>query len=246
MMALLPAAIAVNALLTWVAVANAVPGESVHDIVGSPILHWPGQLETCLRFVALHAAVTLLVTGAVLVALLAFDLQHSSLFAWWMVVVAALAPVLHWVIVVEAATDNLTELMRGGGTALSTATLALAGVSAFLPGCLLAACAAFARRSIVAAAMAVIAAASAYLLLLAGTESAIHKYGHQFSALQFLLSPDRQHYAQPGELMARLALGFVALTAAVAAMQAGAWRFIARQRVLPERRGPDHPATRAT
>jgi len=136
--------------------------------------------------------------------------------------------------------------MRGGGTALSTASLALAGVSAFLPGCLLAACAAFARRSIVAAAMAVIAAASAYLLLLAGTESAIHKYGQQFSALQFLLSPDRQHYLQPGELTARYALGFVALTAAVAAMQAGAWRFIARQRVLAERRGPDHPATRAT
>ena len=234
----LPFALLLNAALAWIAIHNAVPSESVHDIVGAPVLRWPDPFETALRFIALHTAFTLLVTGSALLAMQAYVPRRWPLLGGWLVVFVVLAPALHWAIVTHAATDDLTELMQGGGTPEAAALLAMAGLLGFAPGSLAAAALAFARRHLLALFLGAIAALAAAMFLLAGTESTISKNGQQFSALQFLLSTDRKHYAGPAELATRYAVAYLLLTAIVAVFQVGVWRFIALGRTQTRTRTP--------
>ncbi len=220
---LLPIALASNAFLTWVSVVNSVPSRNLHDIVGSPILHWAGETETCVRFIALHSAITLLVTGGVLLAVCLFHPRPFGLVLGWLFLILVFGPLLHWAIVTQAATDNLTELMRDGGSAPASILLALAGILSFLTGSLVAASVAFARRRLRALVLAAACSVGAYLLFVAGTEPALDKYGKVFSALQFMLSPDRAHYVGQGELVARYATAFLLLIAATALLQYRAW-----------------------
>ena len=60
----------------------------------------------------------------------------------------------------------------------------------------------------------------AYFALNAGFESFIIKYGKVFSAFQFLLSKDREHYAAPLELAMRYGIAHGALLLLAAASQA--------------------------
>jgi hypothetical protein len=98
----------------------------------------------------------------------------------------------YWGVVAQAATDNLTELIAAPRPAAFAALCAWLYVL-FLGAAWLA--------SPVPAYRAVrfaVAAASlplAILFLHLGLADAIDKYGQQFSAMQFLLSADRQHYA---------------------------------------------------
>ena len=233
---LLPLALLVNAFLTWTAVVNAVPSRNLHDIVGAPILDWPWQIETCLRFLALHSAVTLLVTGGVVFALPLFQARRAHLALGWVLLSLVLGPLLHWAIVTEAATDNLTELMRNGGSATASAFLSLGAVLSFLSGSLVSAGIAFARRRLLAIGFALFASVGAYYLFVAGSEPFILKYGRIFSAMQFLLSPDRAHYVGPHELIVRYVIAYLALMGTLALLQYRAWAAMAagpRHRVAP-------------
>ena len=225
--ALLPLALLANAFLTWMAVVNAVPSRNLHDIVGAPILDWPWQTETCLRFLALHGAVTLLVTGGVVFALPLFQARRAGLALGWVLLSIVLGPLLHWAIVTEAATDNLTELMRNGGSATASILLALGAVLSFLSGSLVSAAIAFARRRRLAIGLALVASLGAYYLFVAGSEPFIVKYGRIFSAMQFLLSTDRAHYAGPHELIVRYIAAYLALMGALALLQYRAWAAMA-------------------
>ncbi len=224
---LLPLALLLNAFLTWMAVVNAVPSRNLHDIVGAPVLHWPGETETCLRFLALHSAVTLLVTGGVVLALPLFQSRRVGLVLGWLLLSIVLGPLLHWAIVIEAATDNLTELMRHGGSATASILLALGAVLVFFSGSLIAAGIAFARRRRLAVGLAAMGSFAAYQLFVAGSEPVIIKYGRIFSAMQFLLSPDRAHYVGQQELIVRYIAAYLALMVTLALLQYRAWAAIA-------------------
>lgn len=168
----------------------AVPDESLHDLVGSPVLRWPGQWETGLRWVALAA-----VPGALLY-LAAQTVRRwrwrrlGALHFWAALPVLLLA---YWGVVAQAATDNLTELIA------APQPLAFAALSAWLYTLFLAA--AWLASPVPAAhRIARLAGVAASLPLAAlflhlGLAGEIGKYGQQFSALQFLLSTDRQHFA---------------------------------------------------
>lgn len=227
--ALLPLALLANALLAWLAVVNAVPSRNLHDIVGAPVLHWPDGVETCLRFVALHAAVTVLVTAGVVIALALFQRRRVGLAVGWILLSAALGPLFYWVIVTQAATDNLTELMRDGGSATASILLALGALLSFLSGSIISAAFAFRRRIAFAFVLAALASLAAYRLFVAGSETVIIKYGRVFSAMQFLLSPDRAHYVGQTELIVRYGVAYVALLAALALLQYRVWAIIAAE-----------------
>ena len=224
---LLPLTLFVNAFLTWLAVVNAVPSRNLHDIVGAPVLHWPGATETCLRFLALHGAVTLLVTGGVVLALSLFQSRRVGLVLGWILLSVLLGPALHWAIVTQAATDNLTELMRNGGSGTTSIILSLGALLSFFSGSVLSAGIAFARRRGLAVGLAVIGSFAAYQLFVAGSEPAIIKYGRIFSAMQFLLSPDRAHYVGPHELIVRYIAAYLVLMAALVLLQYRAWAVVA-------------------
>jgi hypothetical protein len=79
------------------------------------------------------------------------------------------------------------------------------------------------RRWAIAAAAAVISLPAGYLLLTLGTADRIEKYGSTFSALQFLLSPDREHYASGAAILGLYAFAHALAWAGIALAQLPAW-----------------------
>lgn len=200
------------------------PLESLGDIVGSPVWGGPAWLEMLLRYQALHAALALAATGAAwLVARLAL-VRAAYLLPRWLMALLLWAMPLHALVVTWAATDNLVELMHDGGGPLASLLL----FSGLL--CLLAMASALAA---VAAGMPnrnrlLVLAAAAWPLgtaaLWYGSERVLLKYDKVFSAAQFILSSDRNHYAALPDLLQRFALACLALVLLSTLLQSAGWR----------------------
>lgn len=218
-------------LVLAVLVAAGVPRESLDDVVGTPTLGG-GVAESALRFAALMVPLLLASAGAAwAVARIALPAAPGLLRVWLIPVLAWALP-SHYVIVTAAATDNLTELMHGGGSALASACLYAGVLALWACACALAALPWVPRRGR-ALGLALLAGPAAAALLWAGSETTLVKYDRVFSAAQFLLSPDREHYAAAPALALRFALGALGLAAAAALLQAGRWRALATSHPQP-------------
>ena len=210
----LPLGLLAYGAVSFLLLSVAVPEESLFDLVGSPVLDWPGSLELGLRWVALAA-----VPGGLLY-LAAQTLRRwrgrrlGAMHFW-----AAALPLLvaYWGVVVQAATDNLTELIATPRP-LAFAALCAWLYSLFFAAALLASPSAEMRRSARWPALLVSLPFAAVCLHL-GLAGEIDKYGQQFSALQFLLSTDRQHYATQPVIWLRYAVLHMLVTGALASLQ---------------------------
>ncbi|KAB2320054.1 VanZ family protein [Betaproteobacteria bacterium SCN1] len=233
-MGLLPFGLLVYGGIAFLLLDGAVPDESLFDLAGSPILDWPGHWETGLRWVAL-----LLVPGASIY-LAAQSVRRwrgkplGALHFWVALLALALA---YWVVVVEAATDNLVELIASPGL---PAWLALCGWLYLL--CLAAALLASPLKPaerVLAWTVAGLSLPLGGLLLYLGLAQDIDKYGQHFSAMQFLLSRDRQHYAPQASVWLRYAGLHVLVIVALAFLQ---WpHFRAGHRRVPPALSPSRP-----
>ncbi|ODU10876.1 MAG: hypothetical protein ABS84_02660 [Rubrivivax sp. SCN 71-131] len=237
----LPLWLLLHGLVAFAVLRLSVPLPMLHKVIGAPVLGWPALWEDLLRYLALHAALLLPLCGAAALVQLLRDATALARLVYWALLAALFAWPLHWVVVERAATDNLTELMRGGGSLLASSSLAAAimalgvaaGALACLPGVR-------GRRRPLLLALA-LALAGVPLALLAGLEPAVSKYGQVFSALQFILSAGRDAYAAPAELALRGGLALLACTGALAWLQRPWWQ-VAR---LPEpRRSAPAPRSR--
>ena len=212
---LYPVVVLMHSIGAWVILYFAVLPESIYDVVGSPVLDWPWEWEMMGRITALFGVLSLLLTGAALVSAMRWcGVRAGRAMFYWLATCTVMLPVMHWVVVTQAGTDNLTELMAGGGTAASSALLAAYLLIIGISGSLLGAWLGRACLSLRWLAMAGILAAQplAYWVLVFGTADVIIHGGKVFSALQFLLSTDREHYAVGIDLIARYVVfhaGFV-------------------------------------
>ncbi|MFT3817989.1 MAG: VanZ family protein [Rubrivivax sp.] len=226
----LPLWLLLHGLLSFAALRLMVPLPMLHKVIGSPVLAWPGPLEDLARYLALHLALLLpLCCGAALVQ----ALRSPQALARWLntlMLAALLAWPLHWAVVEQAATDNLAELMRGGGSLAASAWLALAVAAAGACAGALACLAVDRHRRGLMLGLALAAAAVATGALVAGLEPLLIKYGKAFSALQFILSAGRDAYATGTELAARYLAAFGALVGGLACLQAPWWRRAAARR----------------
>lgn len=192
----------------------AVPDESLFDLGGSPVLHWPGQWELGLRWTALA-----LIPGA-LMYLAAQTVRRwrgrrlGALHYWAALPVLGLA---YWGVVVQADTDNLVELMATPQP-LAFAALCVWLYILFLAAALLASPATVAQRTLRLIGV-LVSLPLAALFLHLGLAGALDKYGQQFSAMQFLLSADRQHYAAMPVIWLRYSALHVLVIAALAFIQ---------------------------
>lgn len=209
--------------VAWVLLRPSVPLEAIHDIVGYPVLGGSAEAETAGRFLALYAGAATVILAAA-AAWIAWEDRDSGPLAKWAPVAAITLPVSYAVVVPFAATDNLTELMRGGGgvlpaAAISGALAALAvagsGFSRLLAG--------RSTNPVLAIGICLAAFPAGYALLQLGMEPHVEKYGQTFSAMQFLLSRDREHLATGAALQLRYALAFAACALAIALTQHAAW-----------------------
>jgi len=202
---LLPALAVACGLLAFGLLRATVSVESIWDIVGTPVLHMPGDWEIGGRFVALFAVIWTLIAGGAAAALaLEPDEGRAAFQAWLPPALLTLVPG-YLVVVTWAATDNLTELIRGGGSVAGALVIAGWFLAVALAASLFSRALAgggSARRWAIAGLATALSYPAGYLLLTLGTEARIEKYGTTFSALQFLLSPDREHYASGPALIA--------------------------------------------
>lgn len=230
----LPAVAVACGLLAFALLRATVSVESIWDIVGTPVLHWPGDWEIGGRFVALFAVIwTLIAGGAAAASALDPDEGPAAFVAW-------LAPALltlvagYLVVVAWAATDNLTELIRGGGSVVGAAVIAVWFLAVAVAASLFSRTLAgrgSARGWAIAGLATALAYPAGYLLLMLGTEARIEKYGSTFSALQFLLSPDREHYASGPALIVLYGVAHTLAWGGIALAQLPHW--IAARRKTP-------------
>ncbi|ARO86472.1 VanZ family protein [Nitrosospira lacus] len=216
-----------HGLIAWLLLWSAVPSESIHDIVGSPVLNWPWEWEILGRFLALFSLWSVAATaGTVIAARRSFRSTNGaqSALLGWAIGACLLVPISYYIVVKAASTDNLVELMAGNGSvgAFLLIGLAMAGISfggtkttlALIPGT---------TGRTMAAAWVLASGALTYLAIYFGMEQVIVKYNQVFSALQFLLSSDRSHLAGPGELAVRYIALWSTLITAIVMVQYPLW-----------------------
>lgn len=223
---ILPPLALVHGLVAWMLLRLAVPIESIHDIVGSPILDWPWEWEMLGRFLALFSFWSVAATAGGTLAAWRILPGAKAAFLGWIIGACLLIPISYYIVVAAAATDNLVELIAGNGGAgaflligMALTGMAFGGASgalALMQGV---------TRRMRAAAWMLGAGVLAYCALHFGTEQVIVKYGQVFSALQFLLSSDRSHLAGAGEVMVRYAVLYGLLIAAIVMVQYPLWRW---------------------
>jgi len=192
----------------------AVPDESLFDLAGSPVLDWPGQWELGLRWVALLAVPGASIYLAAQTVRRRRGRRLGAGHFWAAVPVLALA---YWGIVAQAATDNLTELMAAPRPLAFVALCAWLYVLFLAAAWLASPLPAAQRTRQLAGVLASLPLAALFLHL--GLAGEIDKYGQQFSALQFLLSADRQHYAAQPVVWLRYSALHVLVIAALASLQ---------------------------
>ena len=187
-----------------------VPVESLHDILGSPVSDWPASLELLLRFIGFFALIQF---NCLFIIRLLNARQKLPLMILWICYSLALAFLWDLAVVKLAGTDNITELLADGGGFVVALTFnlylaLLFGCAAYLGSSLVQPSK---RRFAILSIVVPLAIALSWSLINNITENVILKYDQAFSALQFLLSSDRSHYAQPDELFIRYSIGYVAL-----------------------------------
>lgn len=240
-MLLLPLWVLTHGIISWILIRGSIPLESIHDIVGSPVLDWPWEWEILGRFLCLHGAISLQTIGACLLALIASKREKIETFIIWIFWCALLSWPAHVIVIENAATDNLTELMRDSGTFPSSTILSLGFLGLFIAGSFLSH--AFAVRnnlksSFVVALLSSIASISCFWL---GSEEILIKYGKTFSAWQFLFSTDRDNYLTGANLFFRFGLVYSIILAIFSLSQATAFRqFKTKIYYKPKRRNENH------
>ncbi len=229
---LFPVFVVLQGIIAWAIIHYAAYPVMIHKVTGSPVLGWPWWWEDLTRFAVLEGTLFLLLTGACMIVLIGTGMARMRQLWLWLGWAILLLPVAHHVIIVEAATDNLTELMAGGGTPLASLALAAWMLALGAGASILAVCLATRRHRVLASLSVVVFwIPLGYVLASLGTEQALEKYGAMFSSLQFLLSTDRAHYATGWDLGLRYLVFHSALLCAVAIAQYPLWRMPPR----PER-----------
>ncbi len=228
----------VHGLATFLLLRATVPLAMIHKIIGNPVLGWGGPFEDVGRYLALHMGLTVPLFGGALLARVAWRPQTVLDFVGWCFAALVLAWPLHWVVVDQAGTDNLVELMRGGGSLGTSTLLALSVMLLTAAGSALSLVGVEPQRRSVMLGLAVAAASSAPLCLHLALEPLLLKYDRAFSAWQFLLSASRDSYASGFALALRLALALALALVLVSAFQWAGWRRLAAEPAPPLAAGP--------
>ncbi|MCZ8174269.1 MAG: VanZ family protein [Burkholderiaceae bacterium] len=238
-----------HGLLAFLVLHLSAPPAMLHKVIGTPVFGWGAAsvLEDAGRYVALHAAFMTPLLGAMALVRLVTAPHTLADLLWWAAWALLLFVPVHGVVVAGAGTDNLVELMRGGGGVGASLALAAGWGALATAGTALAA--ALAAGAAPAGAprpwrrgpllvLGVLAGLAAPALLAAGLEPTLFKYGQLFSAAQFLLSAGRDAYVQGPELVLRAAVALAGAVALVALLQWPGWRALARAERARAARAP--------
>ena len=245
----LPFLLTAATAVLWIFLRKGAPTESIHDILGSPTLNLAWEWEYLFRLSGIVYGLGTMISGASLLASAYVDrpVQHRprQLITWFLVAVPMVA-LSHWIVIDQAATDNLTELMAAGGRWYATVFICLWAMVIGFAGSTVSTRLVFRRPSRQSASLIIIASVPvAWLALWLGLEGHVHKYHDVFSALQFLLSTDREHLAEGPDLLARYLVFHCAMVVLVAIFQYPIWASMGvyKPRCNSNRIQPDRKST---
>jgi hypothetical protein len=229
---LFPVGIIVHGVVVFLGYRFATPIGSLHDMVGLPsgdVL--PAELERWLRFMGLFALVSVPIAGGVG---LFFAVTRSPLpirFLTWVgfAVVAVLAS--WWIVVISSATDNITLILRGGGSLLSVLFLGVwVFVLSFSAALLAQRLSQLMGGTVITLFGILLCLPLSYWALMLALTPHIGGGDHGLSAMAFLLSPSRQEYSSGGILFWRYAVGYLTAVVVLALCQYPVWLGYATRR----------------
>ncbi|HYR87512.1 MAG TPA: VanZ family protein [Terriglobia bacterium] len=218
-----PVWILLYGFVAWVLVFFAVEPVRPYKIVGAPILDWPWHFEFLLRFLALMGGIG---GFAVLGCIIGGERRYlRRRLAVWLLHAIWFLPLVYWAVIVKAATDNIVELLAWNANPVAALLVSLVIVTVFAAAMRLrfVSSGTSARQRALALAVVLLSFLVGYGLLWLGTEPALEKYGKVFSGMQFILSADREHYAQGGALFVRYLIAHLLLLMVAAT---GRWLFL--------------------
>mgnify|MGYP001056581731 CR=1 FL=1 len=218
-----------HGLVAWLLIWSAVPTESIHDVVGSPVLGWPWEWELLGRFVALFSIWSVAAAAGSLIGAGHFLENAGTALSGWILGACVIMPLAYYVVVREASTDNLVELMADNGSVGAFFLIGLAMIIITFAGTRAGLAFVVRGKDIIRTAIWVLVAGLlSYLALYFGLEQVIIKYGQVFSAMQFLLSSDRTQLAGPGELLLRYGVVYFGMVIAIVMVQNPIWHWFTR------------------
>lgn len=226
----LPLWLIVDGAVTWILLRLSVPMESIHDIVGAPVLGWIWEWELIGRYLALHGAIALQIIGATALLGILRGKYRLEVFLTWIIWSSLLAWPIYWIVVARAATDNLTELMLEGGTFASSSLLAGGFLFFFFAAAAISNLLANRPRYLKTLLLSGAALILSIVCFWFGTEQVIVKYGKVFSAWQFVLSPNRETNVSGARLYLHFALAFGSLLCLWALVQVPSWKTLAAEK----------------
>ncbi len=189
--------------VAWVLLFMAVPIESIDDLVGYPVLELNASIERMVRFIALFSwlSMSLWASIACFIRLSARPLIWSGT----LITVPIWLFLSYKVVVDWAATDNITELMANNASVIAMLWLCLALWLIWMPASYLVhrLDVRVLSRAILFVILLPVCLVASFYCLRFGTEEWIVKYDQVFSALQFLLSKDRDSYVAGVDLFFR-------------------------------------------
>jgi len=203
--------------ITWILVRLLIPTESIYDIIGFPTWGMLPEFEMIFRFFGLFSLFSMLLFSVSIMKISQSsknNYQLSQLMkSCWTVFVLIILPINFIIIIVCAGTDNLIELLNNGGYSIRTLALVMYFIGTIYSGIYLSL--AVVSKSIfqlvITLLIIIILSFVSFYLVGYGTEQYIFKYDKVFSALQFLLSPNRDHYIEPIEISLRFFIAHIGL-----------------------------------
>ena len=202
--------------IAWLLIRVFIPFEAIYDIVGYPTWGTVFELELAFRFFGFFTVIS----AVLFMAAITFSrfpnlnkyTQTKLIINAWLLFFVIAIPFNFWVVVVLAGTDNIIELLPNEGFSFYCLFIVLYFIcTLFLATKLSLSIKSnnFKQLSLLVVTMLLTTPVMFYFIQL-GTENYVIKYNKIFSAMQFLLSADRKHYAESNVLMVRFAIAHLA------------------------------------
>jgi len=222
---LFPLGILLHAAVVFLGFRYATPIASVQDMLGLPVWGIAPEWERGIRFAALFVTVSVSVAGGTAMLYAVTRSYAPRRLLWWVLFAGLFLLASYFIVVVHAATDNLTILLRGEASLFSWAALCLWLLLLAFGSSLIAERLAGVFKGTLTVLFALLLFLPlTYGALLLAVEPSVLGPNTSLSALEFLLTPSRERYGLSGiELGLRYAFAYAALMLLLTMAQYPVW-----------------------
>lgn len=225
---------------TWLLVRAFLPEESIYDILGYPTWGSWREMELFFRFFGffgLFSGAMFCLSLGVVHFFLPLDRALKRLTKNICLVYAfALVPASYCIVVILAGTDNIIELLPNEGYSFYCLSLLIYLILLLMSALLVSLLHRLSSFLVFIGVLIVIVAIIplGFWLVQLGFEQVIFKYEKRFSALQFLLSSNRESYISVAQLFPRFVVAHLGLIFGMAIVQWHIWLSMVRFRAFRE------------